>query len=224
MSPPPTIRIWDLPPWGLHRGSEASDADCAPMEGKASVNKTTRQTRETWKALKPPSKIWLTLKGGQEGGREEGLKGKVLSQGGLRGKAELQTEDTSCWWWWRLMSAGIMCQGCWVQTTLAKKLLEEQTTSLPCFFLINDWEDLKGSKPCLLSLKKHMPFVFEANSPRRSCMFLNVYSPAHLHQSREGLVLKLADSRTSDPRQTIWRQGPGIHVFQRPLQLILKHT
>ena len=56
-------------------------------------------------------------------------------------------------------------------------------------------------------------------------MFLNVYSPAHLHQSREGLVLKLADSRTSDPQgQTIWRQGPGIHVFQRPLQLILKHT
>lgn len=122
------------------------------------------------------------------------------------------------------MSAGITCQG-WVQTTLAKKLLEEQTTSLPCFFLINDWKDLKGSKPCFFSLKKHMPFVFEVNSPRRSCVFLNVRSAAHLHQNREGLVLKLADSWTSDPQsQTIWRQGPGIHVFQRAFQQILKHT
>lgn len=70
-----------------------------------------------------------------------------------------------------------------------------------------------------------MPFVFEINSPRRSCVLLNVRSAAHLHQNHEGLVLKLADSWTSDPQsQTIWRQGPGIHVFQRAFQQILKHT
>lgn len=52
MSPPPTVRMWDLPPWRLHRQNEASGADSAPVEVRASVNKTTRQARENWKALK----------------------------------------------------------------------------------------------------------------------------------------------------------------------------
>ena len=67
MSPPPTVRMRDLPPWRLHRRNEASGADSAPAEVTASVNETTRQARENWKALKTSLRGLTNTYGG--GGR-----------------------------------------------------------------------------------------------------------------------------------------------------------